>query len=49
MRQELCSQSAHLCPTVDFVSRSKTLVTADGRGYVANMSSFGPLLTLSPA
>ena len=47
MRQELCSECAHLCPTIDFFSRSKVLVTANGRGYVANWPTCGPPMTLS--
>ena len=41
MRQELCSQSAHLCPTVDFFSRSKMLGTPNSRGCVANLPTCG--------
>ena len=43
------SQSAHLWATPDFLPRFEGLETPDGRGYVANLHTCGPLLVLSPA
>ena len=49
-QQGLCSQAAHLSATAGFVPRSEALGTPpDGRGYVANVPTCGPLLILSPA
>ena len=48
-RHGLCSQSAHLWATTDFVPCSEALGTPlDGMGYVANLPTCGPLLILSP-
>ena len=48
--QTLHIQSAHLWATRDFVVRHEALGTPqkNGRGYVANLSTCGPLLILFP-
>ena len=49
-RQVLCSHLAHLWATSDSAPRSEAVgIPRGGRGYVATLSTCGPLLILPPA